>query len=297
MSKLKDWRKKTMEQSEPRRTEIFDKFSLQDRVAIVTGGGNGIGKAIAIAFAHIGAHVVIAEMDMAAAKTTVEEIHRGGRKALSLAIDVLDSNQVDELVDKTMSEFGRIDILVNNVGGTRKSRRLPITAMNEEVWDLIIALNLKSNFLCTKVVSKVMIEQKRGNIINISSNAGLRPYPSQPPYGAAKAAIFNFTQSMAVQLAPYNIRVNAIAPGTIVTASADYLGDRDERARKRGTLMGRAGRVEDNTPAAIYLASDASDYVTGVTIETTGGPPFSAFTLEEAEREWQMIYKNLGEKE
>jgi len=282
-----------MKQAETRETGILDKFSLQDRVAIVTGGGNGIGKSISIAFAQVGARVVVAEMDTAAGNATAEEIRALGGEAMPLAIDVLDSNQVDELVAKSMAEFGKIDILVNNVGGTRKSRRCPIIEMKEEVWDLILTLNLKSNFLCTRAVARVMIEQKSGNIINIASNAGLRPYPSQPPYGAAKAALINFTQSMAVQLAPYNIRVNAIAPGTVVTASADYLGDRDERARKRGTLMRRAGRVEDITPAAIYLASDASNYVTGVTIETTGGPPFSGFTLEEAEREWKMHMKSL----
>ncbi len=270
---------------------ILDHFSLVGRVAIVTGSGNGIGKGIAEAFAQAGADVVVAEMDAAAGQATAEEIRALGRRALPLTIDALNSRQVDELVGRTMAEFGKIDILVNNVGGARRSRRGPLVEMSDEVWDAIITINLKSTFLCTRAVARVMIGQKRGNMINLASAAGLRPYPSLPPYGAAKAAIINFTQSMAVQLAPYNIRVNAIAPGTIATASATYLGDRNERARKRGTLMGRPGRIEEITPAAIYLASDASSYVTGVTIEATGGPAMGAFILEEAEREWQLALK------
>lgn len=268
-------------------TGILNKFSLKNRVAIITGSGNGIGRSIALAFAQDGASVVCAEINSTAGDAIAKEIHALGGKALPLTVDVMDSKQVDELVNRTIKEFGRIDVLVNNVGGTGRSRRTPIIDMKEETWDLVIKLNLKSNFLCTRAVARVMMEQKRGNIINIASNSGLRPYPSLPPYGASKAAVVNFTMSMAIQLAPYNIRVNAIAPGTIVTASATYLGDRDERAKKRGTPLGKAGSPEDTAMAAIYLASDASRYVTGVTIEPTGGPPFGAFLLEEAEREWQ----------
>jgi NAD(P)-dependent dehydrogenase (short-subunit alcohol dehydrogenase family) len=281
-----------MRQEEMKDMGILNKFSLKDRVAIVTGSGSGLGKAISVGFARAGANIVVVEIKPEAGMATVEEIRALGRKALPLPIDVLDSKQVDEMVAKTMAEFGKMDILVNNVGGSLQSRRVPILELKEEVWDKIIAINLKSNFLCTKAVAKVMMEQKRGNIINLASVSGMRPYPSQPPYGASKAAVINFTQSMAVQLAPYNIRVNAIAPGTIATPTAAYLGDRDERARKRGTLMRRAGRIEDTVPAAIYLASDASSYVTGVTIEVQGGPPFSAFYLEEAEREWQLGLKS-----
>lgn len=267
-------------------TGILNSLSLEDKVAIVTGGGNGIGKAMAIDLARAGAQIVIAEKDHAIAESAVKEIQGLNRRAAPAAVNVLDSAQVDELMSVTVDKFGKIDILINNVGGTGQSKRTPIDEMDEAVWDRIIELNLKSTFLCTRAAAKVMKKQKSGNIINIASSAGLRAYPGQPPYGAAKAALMNFTQSMAVQLAPYNIRVNAIAPGTIVTASAAYLGDRDDSAKKRGTPLGRAGRVEDLTPAAIFLASDASNYITGVTIEVTGGPPFAAFFLQEAQREW-----------
>ena len=270
---------------------ILDRFSLRNQVAIVTGSGNGIGRSIAVSFALIGAKVICAEINPAAGSAVAEEIRTLGGEAVALTADVLDSNQIDEMIRRTLTEFEKIDILVNNVGGTGRSRRTPIIDMKEETWDLVIKLNLKSNFLCTRAVTRVMMEQKRGNIVNIASNSGLRPYPSLLPYGASKAAIINFTMSMAIQLMPYNIRVNAIAPGTVATASATYLGNRDERSRKRGTPLGKAGRVEDAALAAIYLASDASKYVTGVTIEPTGGPPFGAFLLEDAEREWK---KNTG---
>jgi NAD(P)-dependent dehydrogenase (short-subunit alcohol dehydrogenase family) len=250
---------------------------------------------MAIDLAGAGATVVVVDREMSIAQPTAEAIEAKGRKALPMAVDVLDAAQVDAMIDQAVKAFGKIDILINNVGGTGRSRRTPITDMEEAVWDLILELNLKSTFLCTRTVARVMKAQQSGRIINIVSSAGLRAYPSLPPYGAAKAALMNFTQSMAVQLAPFNIRVNAIAPGTIATASAAYLGDRDDNARKRGTPLGRAGRVEELTPAAIFLASDASKYITGVTIETTGGPPFAAFFLEEAKGEWAAAEKKERE--
>lgn len=277
-------------------TGILDSLSLDGQVAIVTGSGNGIGQAMALDLAGAGAKVVVVDREFSIAKLTSEAIEAKGRQALPLAVDVLNADQVSAMIDQVMKAFGRIDILINNVGGTGRSRRTPITEMKEDVWDLVLDLNLKSTFLCTRAVARVMKEQKSGRIINIVSSAGLRAYPSLPPYGAAKAALMNFTQSMAVQLAPFNIRVNAIAPGTIATASAAYLGDRDDNARKRGTPLGRAGRVEDLTPAAIFLASEASKYITGVTIETTGGPPFAAFFLEEAKGEWAAAEKKEREQ-
>jgi len=276
-----------MKQAETRETGILDKFSLQDRVAIVTGGGKGIGKGIAQAFAQDGARVAIAEVDSDAGNAALEEIRGMGGKALFVQTDVLDSNQVDELVAKSMAEFGKIDILVNNVGGTRGTLRRPILGIDGETWDMIIDLNLRTTFLCCKAVTKIMMEQKRGNIINITSGAGLRPYPGQLPYGAAKAGVINFTLSLAVQLSSYNIRVNVIAPGSIATPGMTYLGDTDERARKRGVSLGRAGRPEDIAMAAIYLASDASAYVTGFVLPVNGGPNLGGKMLEEAQDAWE----------
>lgn len=239
--------------------------------------------------AGVGAHVVIAEAIPSKGKDTAEEIKALGRKALPVAVDVTNGEKVKSMVDKTMAEFGRIDILVNVVGGSRGAKRAPIMDTDEEVWNLIIELNMKSTFLCSKLVSRVMVNQKRGNIINISSCAGLRPYPGQLAYGAVKAGIINFTQGLAVQLAPYNIRVNAIAPGPTVTPGASDWGDPDERAIKvKGILWKRAGRVEDMAYAAIFLASDASDYITGHTIPVMGGPYQGLRMLEEAEADWKI---------
>jgi len=266
--------------------EIINRFSLQDRVAIVTGSGKGIGKAIAQAFAQDGAKVVIAEMDREAGQTAAKEIKAEGGEALFIHSDVLDSGQVDRLMAETIQAFSRIDILVNNVGATRSSPRKPLLGITEERWDFIVDLNLKTAFLCSQAAARHMLEQKSGNIINITSGAGMRAYPGQIPYGAAKAGMINLTHTLAVHLAPDNIRVNAIAAGTIGTPGMVFLGDTDQRAKKRGVPLGRAGRPEDIAMAAIYLASDASAYVTGFVLPVAGGPPLGGKMLEEAEESW-----------
>lgn len=276
-----------------RMTGVLQTFSLEDRVAIVTGGGRGIGKAIASAFSRDGAKVVLAEIDGEAGKTTVQEIRSQGGTALALPVDVLNPGAVNEMVARTTAEFGRIDILVNNVGATRSTPRKPLLGIEEEKWDMIVDLNLKSAFLCCRAVAKVMMDQKRGNMINITSGAGLRPYPGQLPYGAAKAGLVNFTLSLAVQLAPYNIRVNAIAAGTVGTPGMAYLGNMEERARKKGVPLGRPGRAEDMAMAAIYLASDASAYTTGFILPVTGGPSFGGKMLEAAQDEWETTSKSV----
>jgi NAD(P)-dependent dehydrogenase (short-subunit alcohol dehydrogenase family) len=267
----------------------LEKFYLDDRVAVVTGGGRGMGAGIATGFAEAGAHVVVAEIEPQKGEETVEKIRSLGRKALALRINVLDRSQVMAMVEKALAEFGRIDILVNNVGGTYATKGSLITEFDDEKWERIIEVNLKSTFLCTKNVSPVMVRQKSGNIINIVSAAGLRPHPVQLPYATVKAGIVNFTQSVAVQLAQFNIRVNAIAPGKIVTPGTDYLsylGDSHARARLEGTPLGKAGQTEDVAAAAVYLASDASAYVTGHCIPVMGGPYMGAMMMKYAEERW-----------
>lgn len=217
---------------------ILSMFLLDDRIAIVTGSGSGIGEGIALGFAEAGAHIVLTELDEKKAEATAQKIRALGRKAIPVAVNVLEGAQVQQMVERTLAEFGKIDILVNNVGGTRATGGSLITDMKEETWDNIFEINMKSTFLCSKYVSQVMVRQKGGTIINIASAAGLRPHPVQLPYGAVKAGIVNLTQSLAVQLAQYNIRVNAIAPGKTVTPGTTYLssmGDSHARARKEGT--------------------------------------------------------------
>lgn len=245
-------------------------FDLTDKVAIVTGSSRGIGKAIALGLAGAGAHVVVAARTTADVETSAAEIRALSRKALALPTDVRDSEQVAKMVEKTMEEFGRIDILVNNAGGV-----FPVSPleMSEGAWDAIIRENLKSVFLCSKAVGKIMVEQKKGSIINISSMAALRGYVMNVSYGAAKAGIISLTMGLAVELAPHQVRVNAIVPGAIDTPGVmqqpDYPKIRQERLEM--IPMGRLGKPEDIAGAAIYLASDASSYTTGASILIDGG--------------------------
>ncbi|MFC2005921.1 SDR family NAD(P)-dependent oxidoreductase [Chloroflexota bacterium] len=246
-------------------------FSLEGRVAIVTGGGMGIGKGIALGFAKAGADILVAELNVSAGETTAQEIGALGRQAMFLPVDVRETEQVENMVSRTMERFGKIDILCNNVGGTGGVRELAMQ-MSDELWDEVISRNLKSTFLCSRAVSKVMVKQKKGSIINIASGAGLQPYPLNAPYGAAKAGIINFTQTLAIELAPYHIRVNCIAPGITETPATAHWGSGQEQAKRLKIPLGRIGKPEDMAAAAIYLASDASDFVTGVRIEVRGGP-------------------------
>jgi NAD(P)-dependent dehydrogenase (short-subunit alcohol dehydrogenase family) len=172
---------------------VLSKFALTDRVAIVTGAGRGIGRGIALGLAQAGAHVVVAARTAADLESIAGEIRAVGKRALAVPTDVRDSGQIANMVERTLTEFGRIDILVNNVGGF--SIR-PVLQMPEELWDAIIGKNLKSVFLCCKAVGAVMVEQRRGSIINISSAGAGFPDPEAAHYGAAKAAINSLTQSL-----------------------------------------------------------------------------------------------------
>ncbi len=189
-------------------------FELTGKVAIITGGARGIGKAIALGFAKAGADVAIADLLFDEAKATANEIERLGKKAVAISVDVRDINQVTNLVGKTLEFFGRIDILLNNAGGNVFA---PVLKMGVDVWEEIIKENLSSVFICSKVVGEVMVKQRAGNIINMSSVAAFGPYLNCAHYAAAKAGIVSLTKTLAVEWAQYNIRVNAIAPGIIMT--------------------------------------------------------------------------------
>lgn len=250
-------------------------FALQDRVAIVTGAGQGIGKGIALGLAEAGADVVAAELEPGRAEETAAEIRRIGRRALVVPADVRIAAQVDDVVSRTLGEFGKIDILVNNAGGLLGIVG-PLLETREEDWDRGMALNLKSVFLCCKAVGKVMAARKKGVIINISSFAGMGAYTPAPHYGVAKAGVINLTQTLAMELAPLGIRVNAIAPGTVATPLVEDLFRMHpelKEKRLKSIPMGRLGRPEDIAAAVVYLASDASDYVTGEVLPVKGGLP------------------------
>jgi NAD(P)-dependent dehydrogenase (short-subunit alcohol dehydrogenase family) len=246
-------------------------FSLEGNVAIVTGASRGIGKAIALGLADAGADVVVAARTASEIETTANEIAAKGKKSLAVPTDVRLSAQVTNLIEKTVAQFGRIDILVNNAGGTFAA---PTMELSEGGWDAIIRENLKSVFLCSKAAAKVMISQSKGSIVSIASIAGLRGYTINAAYGAAKAGIINFTKTLAIDLAPYNVRVNAIAPGSIATEGWLEL-QKTEPERMGGRLshipLGRFGQARDIVGGVIYLVSDASSYVTGQTLVIDGG--------------------------
>jgi NAD(P)-dependent dehydrogenase (short-subunit alcohol dehydrogenase family) len=243
---------------------------LTDRTAIVTGAGAGIGKGIALGFAAFGARIAVVEIDEDRARLTAAEIEADGGQAVALVTDVRDGEAVARAAAATVERFGAVDILVNNVGGTF---RAPFLEVAEKGWDALLRANLKSVFHGTRAVAPRMIAQGRGgSILNIVSIEGGRAAPLFAAYAACKAAIINFTQTMALELGPHRIRVNAIAPDICLTEGlAPLLGDA-ERARHEWIVpLGRAAVPEDIAGAAIFLASDLAVYVTGVTLHVDGG--------------------------
>ncbi len=247
-------------------------FELTDRVAIVTGGGRGIGRAIALGFADAGADVVVCARTTAEIEDTAAKIRDKGRKALAILADTRNIDQVTNLLQETLSQFRKVDILVNNAGGGTGGARA-LLQMTFQDWERAIEQNLHGMFICTRIVGEQMVKQRAGNIINISSIVGLGPYGGPTGYSTSKAGIINFTRTLAVHWAPYNIRANAIAPGYIETSLIAGRLERNPKFRRsllERIPLGRLGKPEDIVGAAIYLASDASAYVTGVTIEVSG---------------------------
>jgi NAD(P)-dependent dehydrogenase (short-subunit alcohol dehydrogenase family) len=250
----------------------FASTALHDKVAIVTGGGTGIGRVIAREMAKVGAHIVVASRNPDHINPTAEEIQQLGRQSLAISADVRVPEQVDHVVRATIDMFGRIDILVNNHGALFQCA---VEDLSPGGWNAIIGINLTGVFLCSRAIGKVMIQQKHGKIINIVSIAGLYGAPMTAPYGAAKAGVMNFTKSLAMEWAKHNIYVNAVAPGPILTESGRDLlwSDADLQARVLEQVpLGRFGEPEEVANAVIFLASNASSYITGETLYVDGGP-------------------------
>ena len=243
--------------------------SLDGRVAIVTGAGGGIGKGCALGLAAFGANVVVADKVEEAAKTAAAEIEASGVKALPVTIDVREFDAVKAMVRQTVETFGRLDILVNNVGGTFKEDFLN---ESERAWDAFIRINLKTVFYCTKAASDHMIELGNGgSIINITSIEAWRAAPGFAVYAACKAGVENFTRSTALELAHHNIRVNTIAPDVIDTPGVPLLATSRGDSRRRTIPLGRIGTIEDCAGSTVFLASDMSAFITGSTIHVDGG--------------------------
>lgn len=242
---------------------------LDGKVAIVTGGSRGIGRAVALEFANAGAKVVINYAgNVNAAKETQKMIEDRGGSALILQADVSDAAAVDAMVKSTLETFGRIDILVNNAGITRDNL---LMRMKEEDWDAVMNTNLKGIFTCTKAVSRVMMKQKSGKIINMTSVVGIIGNAGQANYAAAKAGVIGFTKSMAKELASRNITVNAIAPGFIDTDMTAVLTDQVKADLAAKVPLGRLGMPEDVASCALFLSSETAKYITGQIINVDGG--------------------------
>jgi len=256
-------------------------FELRDKVAIVTGASRGIGASIAMEYAKAGADLVIASRGQEGLDKIATEIKSLGRECLAIVTDVCVPEQVDNLVKQTVDKFGCIDILVNNAGGALSAKKAEDVSLEE--WTATVTLNLTGTFLCSTAVGKVMIEQKNGKIINVSSVAGNRAYPNIPHYGAAKAAVINFTESLAAGWAKYNIHVNCIAPGLIATEMIKSLGILPSDKTADGTPLPPvliAANPVNVAYLAVFLASAASDRITGETIVcggmvTSTGPRYS----------------------
>jgi len=249
---------------------ILDAFSLQGKVAIVTGSGRGIGKGIALAFAEAGADAVCVGRTLSAIEATAAEARRAGHRALAIACDVTDSQQVESMVAQTVQEMGHVDILVNNAGG---STFCPAMKTSEKRWDAVVRLNLTAAFFCTKSVAKHMLEQKSGSIINISSGDSQVPAPGMVAYAAAKAGINSMTKTLAWELAPH-VRVNCILPGAIETEGSGPVLAPVIGKLLAGTPRKRMGTPRDIAMAAIFLASPAADFITGKKLEVDGGLEF-----------------------
>jgi len=245
-------------------------FSLEGKVAIVTGSGRGIGKTTALMMAQAGAAVTVLARTAADVENTAAEIRAQGGKALAVPTDVRDSELIANMVDKTLEEFGRIDVLVNNAGA---SFPLPTLQLSEGGWDALLRENLKAPFLCSKAAAEVMIKQGGGSIINISSTEGMRSAATNAAYAAAKAGVINLTRSLAVEWAQYNIRVNCICPGFIWNPGMPQAMEQDTGLKEKldNVPMKRIGNQEEIAGAVIYLASDLSSYTSGAVIAIDGG--------------------------
>ncbi len=249
---------------------------LKDKIAIVTGGGRGIGRDIALAYAKEGAHVVINDVDPTTSAQTAKDAAALGSKSLSIVADVAKSADIARMVDTVVTERGRVDILVNNAMKIVPGK---LQALPEAAWDTTMNIGLKGAFMMSQAAAKYMIAQKSGVIVNIASIAGLFPYNWAGAYSVVKAGLIMLTKLQAMEWAPYGIRANAITPGYIRTPGTEamYADPEIYEGRRKGVPMGRVGSGEDIAGPAVFLACDESRYTTGSVVGADGGQAVGYF--------------------
>lgn len=243
-------------------------MNLKGQVAFITGSARGIGKSIAIAFVKAGANIVIADIDLTSSQQTAQEIKEGAVETYAVQINVADADSVAAAFKSAMDRFGRIDMLVNNAGITRDSL---VLRMKEEDWDLVLDINLKGVFLCSKEAVKIMSKQKYGRIVNISSVVAFMGNPGQANYSASKAGMMGLTKTIAKEYASRGITSNAVAPGFIITAMTDALPENVKEEMKKSIPIGKFGTVDDVAHAVLFLSLPGSGYITGQVIHVNGG--------------------------
>ena len=254
---------------------------LQDKVAIVTGSGSGLGKAIVKRLAEEGASVVVADINAEAIATVVGELEQAGRTAVGFKVDVTDRSQLKELMATTAGKFGRIDILVNNAGVTRHR---PFFTMNDEDWDIVLGVDLKGVFFCVQAVAEYMIRQRYGKIVNISSAAGTGgashatagSAAGNANYAAAKAGVIQLTKTLATELGPHGINVNSVAPGFILTPMSYTSRNQQEieehiEVRRKSAVLKRVGKPEDIANSVLFLVSDEASFISAQLLRVDGG--------------------------
>lgn len=254
-------------------SKVSERFDIAGKVAIVTGGASGIGRAIALALAESGANVVIADRALDGAEEMAREIESAGGKAIATKTDVTDSKEVEQMVQRTIEKFGKIDILINNAGIIARSS---VMDMTEEELDRTFEVNLKGVVLCSQAAARHMIEQKSGKIVNMGSSLSSRASVCNlsgggADYCASKAAVQAFTRTLAMELGPYGINVNAVAPGTTNTPMHEGLWEMATIYFQNSVPLGRLAEPEDIADVVVFLVTDAARYITGQTIHVNGG--------------------------
>jgi 3-oxoacyl-[acyl-carrier protein] reductase len=248
---------------------------FEGKVAVVTGAGQGIGRAIALSFAREGADVVVTDIVMETVKAVAQEIKTMGRRALAVKADVSKSKEVNEMIETGLREMGKIDILVNNAGGGAREKVAEFAQSKEEIWDMVIGRNLKGALNCTRAVINHMVQRGSGKVVNLGSGAGVSGSPKQVDYSAAKAGVIGFTKALAKEVGVHGINVNSVSPGVIRTAALEQLPKEMVDTLISRQVLKRLGEPQDIANAVMFLASDDASFITGQNLVVCGGARIS----------------------